>query len=105
MPSTPNKQSRVRYSLGRSMSYDINLSLSTLVLTIFLNSVILILKFFRYCEAPASVAPYEWPDDITKWPICRKTIKSQAQRGLRTKDKLAAEHMVCEVCITFIYCR
>ena len=28
---------------------------------------------FRYCEAPASVAPYIWPDDITKWPICRRT--------------------------------
>ena len=27
---------------------------------------------FRYCEAPASVAPYIWPDDITKWPICRR---------------------------------
>lgn len=49
----------------------------------------------KYCEAPASVAPYEWPDDITKWPICRKT-SSPAQR-LRPKDKLAAEHMVCEV--------
>ncbi|XP_014276366.1 inactive rhomboid protein 1 isoform X3 [Halyomorpha halys] len=49
----------------------------------------------KYCEAPASVAPYEWPDDITKWPICRKT-SSPVQR-LRTKDKLAAEHMVCEV--------
>ena len=27
--------------------------------------------FLRFCEAPASVAPYVWPDDITKWPICR----------------------------------
>ncbi|XP_073997188.1 rhomboid-5 isoform X6 [Rhodnius prolixus] len=49
----------------------------------------------KYCEAPASVAPYEWPDDITKWPICRKT-SSPVQRA-RPKDKLAAEHMVCEV--------
>ncbi|VDN35846.1 unnamed protein product [Gongylonema pulchrum] len=23
----------------------------------------------RYCEDPASVKPYEWPDDITKWPV------------------------------------
>ncbi|GLG98309.1 Inactive rhomboid protein 1 [Gryllus bimaculatus] len=48
----------------------------------------------KFCEAPASVAPYEWPDDITKWPICRKT-NSFPQR-FRYKDK-TAEHMVCEV--------
>ncbi|XP_049772143.1 inactive rhomboid protein 1 [Schistocerca cancellata] len=48
----------------------------------------------KFCEAPASIAPYEWPDDITKWPICRKT-NSFPQR-FRYKDKMA-EHMVCEV--------
>lgn len=48
----------------------------------------------KYCDAPASVAPYEWPDDITKWPICRKT-NSFSQR-FRFKDH-TAEHMVCEV--------
>ncbi|ODN00733.1 Inactive rhomboid protein 1 [Orchesella cincta] len=47
----------------------------------------------KFCEAPASVAPYEWPDDITKWPICRKT---RGITGMTTKDK-TAEHMVCEV--------
>ncbi|XP_035706084.1 inactive rhomboid protein 1 isoform X2 [Folsomia candida] len=47
----------------------------------------------KYCEAPASIAPYEWPDDITKWPICRKT---RGIAGLAQKDK-TAEHMVCEV--------
>ncbi|XP_033887214.2 inactive rhomboid protein 1 isoform X1 [Acipenser ruthenus] len=26
----------------------------------------------RFCEEPASVSPHEWPDDITKWPICTK---------------------------------
>ncbi|KTF75341.1 hypothetical protein cypCar_00042365, partial [Cyprinus carpio] len=26
----------------------------------------------RTCIEPASVAPHEWPDDITKWPICTK---------------------------------
>lgn len=26
----------------------------------------------RTCVEPASVAPHEWPDDITKWPICTK---------------------------------
>ncbi|KDR07543.1 inactive rhomboid protein 1 isoform X2 [Zootermopsis nevadensis] len=49
----------------------------------------------KFCEAPASVAPYEWPDDITKWPICRKT-NSISQQRFRYKDKMA-EHMVCEV--------
>ncbi|KAH8406407.1 hypothetical protein KR222_000125, partial [Zaprionus bogoriensis] len=48
----------------------------------------------KFCDAPASIAPYEWPDDITKWPICRKT-NSFSQR-YRYKDH-TAEHMVCEV--------
>ncbi|XP_037925866.1 inactive rhomboid protein 1 [Hermetia illucens] len=48
----------------------------------------------KFCDAPASIAPYEWPDDITKWPICRKT-NSFSQR-FRFKDQ-TAEHMVCEV--------
>lgn len=21
------------------------------------------------CDQPASVEPYKWPDDITKWPV------------------------------------
>ncbi|XP_070304748.1 LOW QUALITY PROTEIN: inactive rhomboid protein 1-like [Salvelinus sp. IW2-2015] len=24
----------------------------------------------RICLEPASVSPHEWPDDITKWPVC-----------------------------------
>nr|XP_033819476.1 inactive rhomboid protein 1 isoform X7 [Geotrypetes seraphini] len=27
----------------------------------------------RFCSEPASQEPHEWPDDITKWPICTKT--------------------------------
>ncbi|KRG07364.1 inactive rhomboid protein 1 isoform X2 [Drosophila mojavensis] len=58
----------------------------------------------KFCDAPASIAPYEWPDDITKWPICRKT-NSFSQR-YRYKDH-TAEHMVCEVighpCCTGVY--
>ncbi|XP_033215462.1 inactive rhomboid protein 1 [Belonocnema kinseyi] len=63
----------------------------------------------KFCDAPASIAPYEWPDDITKWPICRKTNPfsqrfsgnfNQESNGNfpvgRYKDKMA-EHMVCEV--------
>ncbi|KAL7307963.1 hypothetical protein TKK_0000054 [Trichogramma kaykai] len=64
----------------------------------------------KFCDAPASIAPYEWPDDITKWPICRK-INPFSQRfrskqesngpgnanfPIGYKDKMA-EHMVCEV--------
>lgn len=48
----------------------------------------------KFCDAPTSVAPYEWPDDITKWPICRKT-NSFTHRS-RLKDH-TAEHMVCEI--------
>ncbi|XP_058055682.1 inactive rhomboid protein 1-like [Anopheles bellator] len=48
----------------------------------------------KYCDAPASIAPHEWPDDITKWPICRKN--NQLSQRFRFKDH-TAEHMVCEV--------
>ncbi|XP_053661121.1 inactive rhomboid protein 1-like [Anopheles marshallii] len=48
----------------------------------------------KYCDAPASIAPHEWPDDITKWPICRKN--NQFTQRFRFKDH-TAEHMVCEV--------
>ncbi|XP_031837323.1 rhomboid-5 isoform X2 [Nomia melanderi] len=62
----------------------------------------------KFCDAPASIAPYEWPDDITKWPICRKTnpfnqrFRNGSQRSNgnfpvgKYKHKMA-EHMVCEV--------
>ncbi|XP_076305672.1 inactive rhomboid protein 1-like isoform X1 [Tachypleus tridentatus] len=42
----------------------------------------------RYCEEPASAHPFEWPDDITKWPICRRPIQGGNQ---------ADAHMACEV--------
>lgn len=52
---------------------------------------------YRFCDAPASVHPYEWPDDITKWPICRKTNTPQYSKEKGgSKDKIA-EHMICEV--------
>lgn len=51
----------------------------------------------RFCDAPASVHPYEWPDDITKWPICRKTnTQFSIQKRSGSRDK-SAEHMICEV--------
>ncbi|KAH1015690.1 hypothetical protein HUJ04_007035, partial [Dendroctonus ponderosae] len=56
----------------------------------------------KYCDAPASVHPFEWPDDITKWPICRKTNTQISNAVANRRDKSAprdklAEHMVCEV--------
>ena len=24
---------------------------------------------FRFCDRPASVGAFEWPDDITQWPV------------------------------------
>ncbi|XP_064478619.1 inactive rhomboid protein 1-like isoform X2 [Ornithodoros turicata] len=42
----------------------------------------------RYCEEPASVFPYEWPDDITRWPVCRRPQWSR---------KAPDAHMSCEV--------
>ncbi|CAL2038669.1 unnamed protein product [Caenorhabditis brenneri] len=49
-----------------------------------------------YCDLPSSVAPHEWPDDITQWPICEKKHEGA---GL-------PEHVTCEVtgrpcCIQF----
>uniref|UniRef100_A0A0P5Q7N8 Rhomboid 5 (RHBDF2), mRNA protein n=1 Tax=Daphnia magna TaxID=35525 RepID=A0A0P5Q7N8_9CRUS len=59
----------------------------------------------NFCIEPASVAPFEWPDDITKWPKCRKKLpglggsgsesKSNANHVLKTTGQ--ADHMVCEV--------
>jgi hypothetical protein len=37
------------------------------------------------------VAPYIWPDDITKWPICRRKTDIESIEGQ------TAEHMICEV--------
>ena len=48
-----------------------------------------------YCEAPASVAPYIWPDDITKWPICRR--KMDVEHLEQTAAGHTAEHMICDI--------
>ena len=37
------------------------------------------------------MAPYIWPDDITKWPICRRKTDIESIEGQ------TAEHMICEV--------
>ncbi|XP_053607467.1 inactive rhomboid protein 2 isoform X2 [Plodia interpunctella] len=49
----------------------------------------------KFCEAPRSIAPHEWPDDITKWPICRKSVIDGSAAAGRAGH--AAEHMACEV--------
>lgn len=51
----------------------------------------------KYCDTPASVAPYEWPDDITKWPICRKTNMALSARYRFKDQNHVGEHMLCEV--------
>ncbi|XP_054724102.1 inactive rhomboid protein 1-like isoform X2 [Uloborus diversus] len=42
----------------------------------------------RYCHEPASVFPYEWPDDITKWPVCKAIVPGH---------QVAEPHMSCEI--------
>lgn len=41
----------------------------------------------QYCSWPASTHPHEWPDDITRWPICQE----------RQHSTKALHHMSCEV--------
>ncbi|OQV17126.1 Inactive rhomboid protein 1 [Hypsibius exemplaris] len=43
----------------------------------------------HYCSDPPSVGPHTWPDDITRWPICKKKANVSIPR--------AAPHMSCEV--------
>lgn len=43
----------------------------------------------RYCVDPPSTGAHTWPDDITKWPICKKKA-DVISRG-------TAPHMTCEV--------
>ncbi|XP_025091539.1 inactive rhomboid protein 1-like [Pomacea canaliculata] len=46
----------------------------------------------NYCLNPPSTTPYEWPDDITKWPLCTEREPNQHNVS-STKDR----HMNCEV--------
>lgn len=41
----------------------------------------------RFCNSPASRPPYEWPDDISRWPVC---LEPQ-------RPRLSDEHMSCEI--------
>ncbi|UYV82539.1 rom-4 [Cordylochernes scorpioides] len=41
----------------------------------------------RHCQEPASVGAFEWPDDITRWPVCRQP----------TSQPTDQPHMACEV--------
>ncbi|KAM4631722.1 inactive rhomboid protein 1 [Discoglossus pictus] len=36
----------------------------------------------RFCDEPASVPPHEWPDDITKWPVCTKNTAGKYSNHL-----------------------
>ncbi|CAL4115669.1 unnamed protein product [Meganyctiphanes norvegica] len=46
----------------------------------------------QYCTDPASVPPHEWPDDITRWPICHKSVGA-----VKKISGNEYEHMTCEV--------
>ncbi|XP_052262483.1 inactive rhomboid protein 1-like isoform X2 [Dreissena polymorpha] len=41
----------------------------------------------RYCTDPASVDPFVWDNDISKWPLCKKKLEAQ-------KDDI---HMMCNI--------
>lgn len=43
----------------------------------------------RYCKNPFSLPPFEWPDDISKWPICKESL----QKSQGDEDK----HMKCDI--------
>ncbi|CDW60087.1 rhomboid family protein [Trichuris trichiura] len=34
----------------------------------------------RACAIPASISPLEWPDDLTRWPLCRETNEGVSLR-------------------------
>ncbi|BFZ03836.1 hypothetical protein BsWGS_06875 [Bradybaena similaris] len=46
----------------------------------------------RYCIKPSSTSPFEWPQDITDWPVCIDTAKPN-QSVASQKDK----HMSCDI--------
>ncbi|XP_022657468.1 inactive rhomboid protein 1-like isoform X2 [Varroa jacobsoni] len=55
----------------------------------------------RYCNEPASIEPYRWPEDFTKWPKCRKQHVPSSVRGSGSgAGDLSATgdaHMACQV--------
>lgn len=46
----------------------------------------------RFCSNPSSTPPFEWPDKITEWPICKETAKHNQSSASRTD-----RHMHCDV--------
>ncbi|XP_071105942.1 inactive rhomboid protein 2-like isoform X1 [Haliotis cracherodii] len=46
----------------------------------------------QLCTDPASVPPFEWEDDITKWPLCKTTTPLN-----QTKASSENRHMTCEL--------
>ncbi|KRZ90857.1 Inactive rhomboid protein 1 [Trichinella sp. T8] len=43
----------------------------------------------RTCTKPASISPFEWPDDISKWPICSEwtDVKEYKHIGCKTTGR------------------
>ena len=49
----------------------------------------------RYCHSPVSQAPYNWVDDITHWPICKKP---SVEVGLgKLLHSGSPPHVTCEL--------
>ena len=69
-----------------------------LIFFILLNSLELSSHSFfsdSFCIEPASVAPFEWPDDITKWPKCRKKLPGLGKNWSRYAPSDSASFICC----------
>ncbi len=50
----------------------------------------------RHCASPASAPPFQWGEDITKWPLCKK--RRDWGVGNHITDSIGAtSHMKCDV--------
>lgn len=70
----------------RSRSKVITLTLHNFFL--FWNFFLVLPFFFRYCDTPKSVAPFDWGPNISEWPVCQRRTAVVPRREA---------HMHCEV--------
>ncbi len=50
----------------------------------------------RHCASPASAPPFQWGEDITKWPLCKKR-RDWGEGNHRTDSVGETSHMKCDV--------
>ncbi len=50
----------------------------------------------RHCASPASAPPFQWGEDITKWPLCKKR-RDWGVGNHRTDSVGETSHMKCDV--------